>query len=129
MSIKEEPHYTIAAADLATWLEGQGTDLWWSVDGDPLLMGEVSFPCPAPELASTIRKIDRPLLILCDEEGANGRAVVAADLDRVAPKDEEGNRVLTLSWANGDLEREWVLVGDRDAARVGSSILRRATGS
>jgi uncharacterized protein (DUF433 family) len=129
MSIKEEPHYTIDAGELATWLERQGADLWWSVDGDPLLMGDVSLPCPAPDLADAIRRINRPLLVLCDEPGANGETIVAADLDRVALKDNEGNRVLTMSWANGAREQEWVLLGDRDAARVGSSVLRRAAGS
>jgi hypothetical protein len=129
MSIKDEPHYTIDAVELAAWLEGQGNELWWSVDGDPVLMGDVSFPCPAPDLARAIRKINKPLLVLGDDAGANGRTIVAADLDRVATDDAEGNRVLTLSWANGAVEREWVLAGDRDAARVGSSVLQHATGN
>lgn len=128
MPIKDEPHYTINASELADWLESQGSGLWWSVDGDPLLMGDVSFPCPAPDLANAIRKVDKPLLVLCDEAGANGQTIVAADLDRVAMKDGEGNRVLTLSWANGARAREWVLVGDREAARVGLSVMHHATG-
>lgn len=130
MSIKDEPHYTISAVELAAWLESQGNELWWSVDGDPILMGNVSFPCPAPNLARAIRKINKPLLVLGDDEpGADGRTIVAADLERVALKDAEGNQVLTLSWANGTPENEWDLVGDRDAARVGSSVLQHATGN
>jgi hypothetical protein len=33
MSLRDEPHYRISSSELAAWLEAQGTDRWWSVDG------------------------------------------------------------------------------------------------
>jgi len=128
MSIKDEPHYTISASELAAWIEGKGPDSWWSVDGDPFLMGEVSFPCPAQQLAGALRRIAKPLLVLCAETDANGRNIMAAELDRIALRDSDESRALTLTWAGSDLEDEWVLVEDKDAARVGSSFLRHAAG-
>jgi hypothetical protein len=66
MSLRDEPHYTIASSELASWLEMQGTDRWWSVDGDPLLTGRLSLPCPAapagraPEISPVFALMDRP---------------------------------------------------------------------
>jgi hypothetical protein len=128
MSIKDEPHYTISASELADWVEAKGAGSWWSVDGDPLLMGEVPFPCPAKQLATALRRITKPLLVLSGEPDADGRNILAADLDRVALRDSGEDRVLTLSWAGSDADGEWVLVEDRDAARIGSLVPRHATG-
>ena len=61
--IRAGPHYEVAAGELAAWLEQQGEDRWWTVDGDPLLTGRLAFPCPADELAPELRKIGRPLLV------------------------------------------------------------------
>src|SRR5438094_670211 len=41
MSLRDEPHNKIASSELAAWLEQQGTDRWWTVDGDPLLTGRL----------------------------------------------------------------------------------------
>ncbi len=63
MGLRDEPHYQIEPSKLADWLESQGTDIWWSVDGDRFLTGRISFPCPADELASLLRQVNRPLLV------------------------------------------------------------------
>ncbi|MFO0929604.1 MAG: hypothetical protein U0736_21670, partial [Gemmataceae bacterium] len=63
MSIRAEPHVTVSSAALAEWLERQGVDRWWTVDGDPLLTGRLSFPCPADELAAELRRVNRTLLV------------------------------------------------------------------
>ena len=39
------PYYEVPSSELAAWLEQQGKDRWWNVDGDPLLTGEMPFPC------------------------------------------------------------------------------------
>ncbi|QEH36062.1 hypothetical protein OJF2_46200 [Aquisphaera giovannonii] len=72
MSLRHERHYKIAASELASWIESQGTDLWWNVDGDPLLTGQLSLPCPGDELAEELRRIDRPLLVQDRRAAAQG---------------------------------------------------------
>src|SRR5713226_505151 len=88
MSLRDEPHYTIASSELADWLEGQGTDRWWSVDGDPLLTGRLSFPCPADEVAGELRRIKRPLLVLDRRKNptGDGEPIQARDLDGLATR-------------------------------------------
>ena len=66
-SIQEGPHYEIQSSELAAWLEQQGVDLWWNVDGDPLLTGRLTFPCPADELSAELRKLNRALLVQAPE--------------------------------------------------------------
>ena|SRR5690242_12900105 len=88
MSLRDEPHYKIASSELAAWLEAQGTDRWWNVDGDPLLTGRLSFPCPADELAAELRRINRTLLLQDRRKPPSGRGepIVAADLDALATR-------------------------------------------
>src|SRR5947207_9170352 len=83
MSLREEPHYMIASSELADWLERQGADCWWNVDGDPLLTGRLTFPCPTDELAAELRRIDRPLLLQAKkgDSQADGRRIERARLD------------------------------------------------
>jgi hypothetical protein len=70
-SIPAGPHYEIPSSELAAWLEQQGKDRWWYVDGDPLLTGRLALPCPADELAVELRKINRPMLV----QAKNGDSV------------------------------------------------------
>jgi hypothetical protein len=126
MSLRDEPHYKMAAAELAAWLEGQGTDRWWNVDGDPLLTGRLSFPCPADELAAELRRINRTLLVQDRRRLPSGRGeqIVASDLDGLATRLGENiqtngaepawakNRLFFLCWEDrGD---EWLLVEDEE---------------
>src|ERR1700716_1780368 len=122
MSLRDEPHYTITSSDLASWLERQGTDLWWNVDGDPLLTGRLSFPCPADELATELRRINRTLLVQDPRKGPSGRGVqiVARDLDGLVTRLGENVQTngTTPPWANDrlfflcweDRGEEWLLV-------------------
>ena len=64
MSIRDEPFYTLPAGELAAWIEQQGGDTWWNVDGDSILTGKLSLPSPGDELAEEIRRINRLLLLL-----------------------------------------------------------------
>lgn len=123
MSLQNEPHYQIASSELAAWLEGQGTDLWWSVDGDPLLTGRMSFPCPADELAAELRRINRTLLLQDRRQPPAGRGeqIVAGDVNALATRLEESvptnatppwatDRLFVLCWEGHD--DEWLLVED-----------------
>ncbi len=118
MAIQNEPHYEITAAELAAWLERQGPNSWWSIDGDPLLMGRVSLPCAAKELAKAIRQIGEPLLVLDKNSLGDGRTITADELDRLAEVDESTNRVFALCWKRRAPRPEWLLVEDQEAALV-----------
>ncbi len=63
MGIRDEPYYTVPAGELAAWIEQQGDDTWWNVDGDSILTGILSFPSPGDELAEELRRISRLLLV------------------------------------------------------------------
>ncbi len=78
-SIANGPHYELHSAELARWLEELAPDSWWYEDGDPLLAGRVFFPCRNNELASELRKINKPLLVQAPpyESEAKGQAIVA----------------------------------------------------
>jgi hypothetical protein len=120
------PYYEVASADLASWLEGQGPDRWWNVDGDPLLTGRMTFPCPAALLAKELRKINRPLIVQAkkDDNEAKGQPIGKDNLDRVVTRLSErlpqirpgpapawvADRSLCLCWANWPFE--WMLSED-----------------
>jgi hypothetical protein len=112
MSVKEKPHYTLAAATLAGWVEGQ-PEKWWSVDGDPRLTSILDFPCPSDELAPAIRRVGKNLLLHDKNPAstAHGESVAADKLDDLS---DTGNRrrkkTLLLSWADSDID--WLLIED-----------------
>jgi hypothetical protein len=124
MSIREEPHFKITAADLAAWIEQQGVDRWWSVDGDPLLTGLVPFPASGGELAEGLRKFNRVLLVWDKHQRPDSRG------QRIGPSDLDGlvnrlgddippgpdrplwceNRILNFCWEGKDID--WDLIED-----------------
>ena len=130
--IRSGPHYELASPELAAWLEEQGLDRWWNVDGDPLLTGRMTFPCPARRLAAELRKIARSLLIQAkkDDNAANGQPInrnqINAVVDRVGNniqmiQGEEKpawseDRVLYLCW-KGSID-EWLLVEDSETTAL-----------
>ncbi len=128
MSLREEPHCKIASSELAAWLLAQGADRWWSVDGDPILTGRLSFPCPADELADELRRLNRTLLVQDRRKPPTGRGeqIAARDLDGLATR--LGDNVQTSgakpAWANDrlfflcweDRGDEWLLAEDRETS-------------
>jgi hypothetical protein len=145
MSLRDEPHYQVASTELADWLERQGTDIWWSVDGDPYLTGRISFSCPADVLAAELRRINRPLLVrdLHNALTARGQRITAQELDNLVSyfgddvpctasgrrPGEEDDRVLYLAWTDrGD---EWMLFEDGEttaAERREAALLAQGRG-
>jgi hypothetical protein len=129
MSIQEEPHYELPSTELAKWIEHQGLDRWWNVDGDSLLPIRLSLPCPADELVAELRFLNRPLLVADKDKnpGAEGQRVSAKDLDqlvdhwsRLEGPNSVYDRHFYLCWKNKPKE-EWLLLEDlqamEDAAR------------
>jgi hypothetical protein len=121
MSLEPTVTYEVPSGTLAEWVASQGSAHWWSVDGDPLLMGRLSFPCPGDELVEELRRIDRPLIVRGRDgaiktggEPAGAEAALAV-LDQVADRDPRGDRVLLLQWK--DEPTEWLLMEDTEAAR------------
>ncbi len=123
-TIASGPHYELHSSELAAWLEQQGVDIWWNVDGDPLLTGRLDFPCPADELAAELRTINRPLLVQAPkgDASARGQSIKASELGALAtrflgnlhaagPLPEWANdRFFYLCWKGSP--HEWLLAED-----------------
>jgi hypothetical protein len=130
--IRGGPHYELSSAELAAWLEEQGPDRWWTVDGDPLLTGRMTFPCPARYLAAELQKLSRPLLVKAktDDHAAKGQPMSKDQIDAVVERVGsdihiigEGakplwpdDRILYLCW-KGSIN-EWLLQEDSEAAAL-----------
>lgn len=115
--IQDGPHVEVHASELAAWLETQGGDCWWTVDGDPLLMGRLSLPCPGDELAAELRKINKPLLLADKKQdgAASERTISASDLDALVDRLEPiSDRVLYLCW-KGSAD-DWMLLEDEETS-------------
>lgn len=126
--IRAGPHYEIPSSELARWLEEQGNERWWNVDGDPLLTGRMMFPCPAEQLARELRKINRPLLVQAKKEAmvARGQPITKDKLndlvdhfaENLEVSDEaemprwSADRLLYLCW--NDTSYEWLLTEDSE---------------
>ncbi len=122
------PHYEIASPELASWLEEQGKHRWWNVDGDPLLTGRRTFPCPAEELAVELFRINRPLLVQAkkDDRNAKGQRIGKEQLNELVGHFAEnlhvfstgemppwgGDRLLYLRWKGA--ADEWLLAEDTE---------------
>lgn len=128
-SIEAGRYYEIPSPELAKWLEEQGADSWWNVDGDPLLTGRLTYPSPADELALELRKINRPLLVQapCSDPEARGQSI---DVSKVGPlvthfadnlhstgplPDWAKDRFLYLCWKGSP--HEWLLAEDSLTAK------------
>ena len=129
-SIPVGPHYEIPSSEFAAWLEQQGKDRWWYVDGDPLLTGKLPFPCPADELVAELRKLNRPLLVQAkpDDPHAKGQPVAKDKLNELVGHFAEnlhvsgsepmppgaGDRLLYLCWKGSP--HEWLLAEDSETS-------------
>jgi hypothetical protein len=100
--------------ELSAWLRTH-PESWWSVDGDSVLMGRISFPCPSEKLAAALDRRDGTVFVRDPESKVAGTHVSVADLERLAADPADG-RVLQLRWTeNGP---DWLLVEDQEAAEL-----------
>ena len=122
--IRDLPHYRLSSSSvLGDWLDMQGKESWWSVDGDPLLMERLNFPCPGEELAKLLRLLDKPLLMFDSraQPEAKGEMIGAAAIDDVANADpSHDERVIQFCWADAP-DRGWLLCEDLESGRLASS--------
>lgn len=111
------PYFSISPGDLATWIEQQDEDCWWSVDGDPLLMGRLHMPCPGDELSAELRSIDKVLFLLDKELSVStaGQWKSAEALDDLATTDEYGFRLFQFCWRDRP-ENDWILFEDEETS-------------
>jgi hypothetical protein len=132
MSVRDEPHYRIASSELADWLEAQGEDIWWTVDGEYLLGDRLPLPAPADELAPLLRKINRTLLVADQRDTPIGRGetITAQDLDGLVKRLGDNiilrkgprplwmsNRTFALVWEGLD-DAWWMLKEDQWMTQV-----------
>ena len=105
---------------LAAWLDNQDADVWWLVDGDPLLTGNISFPCPGDVLAEELRRIDQTLFLIPPEEAKpKGQHITSEDLDDLAYLEQDrGERTFLLRWAKPTSTDNWLLIEDNDSAKL-----------
>jgi len=127
-TIQAGPHYELSSSELAKWLEDQAANGWWNVDGDPLLTGRLTFPCPVDELATELRKINRPLYVQArkEDDSADGHLIDAAALNEIVARFSENlhvsgpmpkwadDRLLYLCWQGSP--HEWLLAEDSATA-------------
>jgi hypothetical protein len=118
--------YQVSSRDLAEWLRQQDDESWWSVDGDPLLMGRVSFPCSADDLAEALCKINKPLWVFdwSNEPRFLTDTVSSQQLDQLALQAGPDFRILTLCWVDSS-QIEWLLVEDREIGRESFGVERQ----
>lgn len=135
MSISTQPHYEISASELAAWIEQQGADRWWNIDGDPLLTGRVMLPCPGDRLAAEFRRINRPLLVWDKHKDSQslGQLITREQLDALTSSVGEDfqlakyavagkepvwwrDRRLFLRWKGAD--EEWLLIEDTETTKL-----------
>ena len=130
----------ISTAELAKWIERQGGEHWWTVDGDPLLMGRLSLPCPGDELAEELRTINLPLVVFAESHAGTSNGTVDADpLDAlvrlwgVAPSHategstEHPEKMLVLAWQRS-ADSEWLLLEDLETTANERAEVVTATG-
>ncbi len=118
--IADRPHYLVQAYNLATWIEGQGEETWWRVDGDNWLMSILQFPCPPDELAGKLREINQPLLVSDPNEAGRGEEVISEDLSSLVDPNEFGVRTLYLSWQGG--LTDWLLIEDEPISEFSGGV-------
>lgn len=106
----------INAEDLARWLEQQGHYVYWTVDGDPLLGGRLSFPCPSDELAAELRRIDKPLRVVRPHTAPAKEGKPVPTLDDFVDESDLGTRVLELRWEECDDDETWILIEDEETS-------------
>lgn len=99
----------VDADAFAAWLEAQGGDRLWTVDGDVGLAGRLILPCPGPDLAAELRRRSDSRLRIFAPSGTtrNGQGIEAyAD-------DSTGSPIFEVAWIlDGRAGVRWVIAED-----------------
>lgn len=117
MAVTQEiPFAVIRSEELAKWLDGH-PEIWWTVDGDPLLTGEVDFPCPASELSAALRTHKKRLLVLAPGSAHHGETITGDQLDSLSQRDNRYNeRSFLLRWEGTN--QPWLLSEDAPSSET-----------
>ena len=105
----------IPSATLADWLDQETPNRWWAVDGDPILTGEVSFPCPTDELTAELRRINGTLEV---KHHLNGTIPAGWVLDAAHffsqgnMSEPEEERIFEMRWLKPRETNPWLLIED-----------------
>lgn len=111
-TIQERPHVSLSSDELADWLASR-PDIWWFIDGDPILIHKLYTPAPGDELAEAVRTVGKRVLIFDRTEGstARGEPITADRLEQLADRDNNRQeRVFLCCWE--DSEWQWLLAED-----------------
>lgn len=123
MSTVERNRFLISTAEVAAWLRNYGAESWWTVDGDSILGGLLSFPCPADKLAKVLSA--RPgSLLFCDKDqpaSSPGYQIDATELNLHVNSDTAGERVLEFAWPKTP-QADWLLIEDKETARMARTL-------
>jgi hypothetical protein len=114
----------LSTQELGDWLDRQGPDRWWLIDGDPLLTSLVSFPCTGDEIAIVLRKINKSLFLLPRDaaDPSELTSLTIDDIDRFAFLDPFRNeRMFRFRWDSTPPGQEWMLLEDKKSAELARS--------
>jgi hypothetical protein len=130
--IHEQPHYEVSSAELATWVEQQGANTWWSIGEDRYLSSRLSAECLGDDLAAVLRRTNRTLLVHDPRlrPDARGQTVTARDIDSLTARTDPAifhatgqpvpgwanDRYLWLCW-KGE-QNAWTLTEDSEATQA-----------
>jgi hypothetical protein len=109
-------HYDIDVGELAAWLEAQGRDRLWAIDGEHDIAGEISVPCTAEDLAQALRRHAGTVRVYASPENEPAGPLNRQNLESVAEHDGDA-RAFRLAWTDGESAGDsWDLVEDTIAA-------------
>jgi hypothetical protein len=113
------PHYEMQSHELADWLDNEGADSWWTVDGERHLNRTVDFPCPAEELSEELRKMpNRTLEVLDPRLGSTADGEPLANGVRLSDLADRNNRrkrqLYAFRWKGDGIEKVWLLGEDEE---------------
>lgn len=98
-----EAFTTFSVDRLADWLDANGAERLWTVDGDYRIGRAANLPCEGRELAKVLRELGGDVAV----RGTK----TAQTLDELM-FDEDGARAFAMKWADEDDDDVWLLTED-----------------
>ena len=96
---------SVSVEEVASWLDANGADKLWTVDGETRLGRTVNLPCYGAELASAFRALGGDVTVVGD--GVAEDAGLEAFLF-----DDDGGRAFAMTWSTHGQDDIWVLTED-----------------